>query len=396
MLLSTGAVGVATGLGAAGCSEDEQRLRDAERAAAIPFHGRRQAGIATSQQRHLQLAAFDLTADDSNGLRDLLRVWSSVSAQLTRGDPVSAAGVVDPGEAAGLSPARLTVTIGLGPSLFERQGQDRLGLLDRRPTALTDLPELPGEDLQPERSDGDLCVQICSDDAQVAFHALHALSLASRGTAVMRWAQAGFTTAGQRNSTPRNLMGFKDGTNNIEPTNRRAMGTHVWVPPDEANGWMEGGSYLVMRRVRMLLDVWDGLDVADQERIIGRRKHTGAPLGGKRESDPLDLERRREGAPTIPLDAHIRLAAHQANGGVRLLRRGYSYSDGVDAYTGQLDAGLVFLCYQRDPHRQFVALQRKLGAHDALRRHTSHTGSALFACPPGARASGFVGAGLFT
>jgi deferrochelatase/peroxidase EfeB len=157
-----------------------------------------------------------------------------------------------------------------------------------------------------------------------------------------------------------------------------------------------GGTYLVVRRIRMLLDVWDGLDPAAQERIIGRHKHTGAPLGGRRESDPVDLDARTEGAPTVPVDAHIRLAAAQANGGARLLRRGYSYSDGVDPYTQQLDAGLVFLCFQRDPRRQFVTLQRKLGAHDALRRHTSHTGSALFACPPGAQASGFVGDGLFT
>jgi deferrochelatase/peroxidase EfeB len=164
-----------------------------------------------------------------------------VAAQLVRGRPAAAAGLVDPGEAAELAPARLTITIGLGPTLFERRGRDRLGLLGQRPPALTELPPLPGDELQPERSGGDLCLQICSDDAQVAFHALHTLTLASHGAAVMRWAQAGFISMGPRRGTPRNLMGFKDGTNNIEPTDRSAMDSHVWVPRGESRGWMAGG-----------------------------------------------------------------------------------------------------------------------------------------------------------
>jgi deferrochelatase/peroxidase EfeB len=394
-LLTTGVAGVAAGLGAAGCSRDRPTRGESEPAAAIPFHGEHQAGIATRQQNHLQLAAFDLTADDSNQLRDLLRSWASLAIELVRGRPATAPQLPDPGEAAGLGPARLTVTFGFGPTLFEQHGHDRLGLLGRRPPALRELPHLPGDELRPEHSGGDLCLQICSDDAQVAFHALHTLGLASRGAATLRWAQAGFTSTATPSSTPRNLMGFKDGTNNIKPADPKAMNAHVWVPPAEGNGWMQGGTYLVARRIRLLLDVWDGLATEDQERIIGRHKHTGAPLGGQREADPVDLDARTEGSPTVPVDAHIRLAAAGTNGGIKILRRGYAYSDGVDPYTEQLDAGLLFLCYQRDPHQQFAALQRKLGSRDALRRHTIHIGSAVFACPPGTRPGGFVGERLF-
>jgi deferrochelatase/peroxidase EfeB len=191
-------------------------------------------------------------------------------------------------------------------------------------------------------------------------------------------------------------MGFKDGTRNIKGEDTAAMQSHVWVGPETDQAWLGGGSYLVVRRIRMLTEAWDRGALADQEAVFGRTKDVGAPLTGHDEFDVPDFGATRGGEPVIPVDAHVRLAAPENNAGVRILRRGYSYTDGIDPATGQLDAGLVFLAYQKDPHGQFVALQRRLGHHDALNEYIRHTGSALFACPPGVTSAGdWWGRGLF-
>jgi len=216
----------------------------------------------------------------------------------------------------------------------------------------------------------------------------------------MRWAQLGFgraSTTGGPQPTPRNLQGFRDGTNNISAGDAAAMRRHVWVGPDEPQAWMRGGAYLVTRRIRMLIETWDRSTLDDQEQTIGRRKVSGAPLTGRHEHDPVDLGAvKADGESVIAADAHIRLASHTANGGVRVLRRGYSFTDGIDPATGELDAGLFFICFQRDPHAQFAAIQRRLGSVDALAEYIKHTSSALFAVPPGIQPGGHVADGLFT
>jgi deferrochelatase/peroxidase EfeB len=269
----------------------------------------------------------------------------------------------------------LTVTFGFGPGLFD---PGRYGLAG--PRALAPLPAFPGDALDPARSGGDLAVQACADDAGAAQHAVEALAAKASGAASVRWAQDGFVNNPGRR-TPRNLMGFKDGTNNIAGDDRNAMSYDVWV---RSPGWMRGGSYLVVRRIRMKLDAWNATPVHRQERVIGRRKQSGAPLGGHREFDPVDLNAGvGSGNPVIPTDAHIRLASPHANAGVRILRRSYNIGD-----------GLLFIAFQRHP-RQFVAIQRRLGERDdALGNFIVHEGSAVFACPPGARRGGFVGDGL--
>ena len=168
------------------------------------------------------------------------------------------------------------------------------------------------------------------------------------------------------------------------------MAAHVWVGSETDQDWMRGGSYLVARRIRMLIESWDRASLGDQQQTIGRLKDSGAPLTGTREHDTPDFDATAAGEPVIPADAHVRLAAHETNGGVKILRRGYSYTDGMDVKTGQLDAGLFFIAYQKDP-AQFIALQRKLGVHDALNEYIKHTGSALFACPPGVSAGRELG-----
>ena len=248
-----------------------------------------------------------------------------------------------------------------------------------------------GDQLDPERSGGDLCVQACADDPQVAFHAVRNLARLGRGHVTMRWCQLGFgrtSTTSRAQSTPRNLMGFKDGTNNIRAEDRDAMEQHVWVGASDSPAWMRGGTYLVARRIGMLIEVWDRASLKDQEETIGRVKDSGAPLGGRREFDPVNPAR-------LPLDAHVRLARPAAGGGERILRRGYSFTDGMDPDLGELDAGLFFISFQRDPHRQFVAIQRRLAPNDALNEYVKHTGSALFAVPPGVRPGGHVADGPF-
>lgn len=373
--------------------------------AAVPFYGPHQAGIATAAQDYLHFAAFDLEADDGPSLRDLLRVWTEVAVRLTRGATYEPqpqrpdAAPQDTGEAIGLGPAGLTLTFGLGPALFAQPRAGRLGIAGRRPHALRELPAFAGERLDPTSSDGDLCVQACAEDPQVAFHAVHELARASTGAARLRYAQQGFgrtsaTARGQ--ATERNLLGFKDGTDNLRAQDTEAMEEFVWVKPGEAPRWMAGGTYLILRRIRMLFSRWDRQSLEAQERTIGRQKLSGAPLGRLHEYEPLDLRARApDGQPVIPADAHVRLASPAENRGRAILRRGYSYGEGVQPGTGEIDAGLYFICFARDPARQFVPLQHRLAQADALSRFTLHTASALFACPPGALPGGFVGELLF-
>ncbi len=398
-LLASAGVGAA-GIGLGGATGylvgQETAEAKSDGTGSVSFYGEHQGGIDTPAQDRLHFAAFDLVTESRSELREMLREWSRAASEMTAGEMIGSANSVelappdDTGETVGLLPSRLTVTVGFGPSLFERRG---LGLRSKRPPALRKLPPLPGDELSEEESGGDICVQACSDDPQVAFHAVRNLARIGRGTVVMRWSQLGFgrtASTSRSQETPRNLMGFKDGTANIRAEDTDAMRRFVWVG-NEGPAWMRGGSYMVTRRIRMLLEVWDRSALEDQEQTIGRDKYRGAPLGGHDEFDPLDLEAERGGKPAIPLDAHVRLASASANGGERILRRGYSFTDGVDESLGELEAGLFFICFQRDPARQFVAIQRQLGSSDALNEYIKHVGSAVFAVPPGARRGGYVG-----
>jgi deferrochelatase/peroxidase EfeB len=370
----------------------------------VPFFGDHQAGMSTPPPEFLEFATFDLTSPSVDDLRDTLKEWTAAAVALTAGQiyeplPGGRSSVpADTGEALGLGPARLTITFGIGPSLFGFPGSDRFGLSERRPRRLAPLPGFRGESLDPDRSGGDLCIQVCAEDPQVAFHAIHVLTRIASGAATLRWSQQGFgrtSSVSQSQPTPRNLMGFKDGTENIRAEDGDAMEEFVWAQSADGPAWMAGGSYLIARRIQILLDVWDATTLEGQERVIGREKVSGAPLGGQDEYDEADFAAESNGVPTIPMDAHIRLASADLNDGQRILRRGYSYSEPPEPGSGQIDAGLFFICFQRDPQRQFIPLQRRLAASDALNRHILHTASAIFACPPGVKPGGFIGEGLF-
>ncbi|WP_428983103.1 iron uptake transporter deferrochelatase/peroxidase subunit [Phytohabitans maris] len=376
---------------------------------AVEFYGERQAGIVTPAQDRLHFVAFDVVTKSRDKLVEMLREWTEAAARMTAGKDAGLIGAVDgipeappddTGEALGLPPSGLTLTIGFGPSLFRNaDGVDRFGLAAQRPAALADLPRFPGDALEAKISGGDLCVQACANDPQVAVHAIRNLARIGFGTVSVRWSQLGFgrtSSTSTSQATPRNLFGFKDGTANLKAEEEALLREHLWVQPGDGPSWMEGGSYAVTRKIRMLVETWDRTSLAEQEAIVGRTKGSGAPLGGKDEFEELDFTRKgADGEPAIPEVAHVRLAHPDQNGGARLLRRGYNFVDGSDGL-GRLDAGLFFIAYQRDPHKQFVPVQTALARNDVMNEYIRHVSSGLFACPPGVREKGdFWGRALF-
>jgi len=374
-----------------------------------PFYGKQQAGILTPVQDRLHFAAFDVITDSREELVQLLKDWTAAAARMTQGLGAGEVGPTsgpygappdDTGEAIGLPPAGLTITFGFGPTLFRTEGKDRFGLVDRQPDALQRLPHFPAEKLDPQRSDGDLCIQACADDPQVAVHAVRNLARIAFGRAAIKWSQLGFgrtSSTSTSQATPRNLMGFKDGTMNLKAEEPAAIDQHVWVPADADNSgrWLAGGSYLVVRRINMTIETWDRQPLSEQERVIGRTKAEGAPLSGGAEFSQPDFSLKGSDAePLVATDAHVRLVHPSNNGGTKMLRRGYNFVDGTDGL-GRMDAGLFFLAYVRDPRTHFIPIQMKLGLGDGLSEYLQHTGSALFAIPPGIAEGEYVGQSLF-
>nr|WP_231263324.1 iron uptake transporter deferrochelatase/peroxidase subunit [Nocardioides alpinus] len=378
------------------------------RSTTYAFRGAHQAGIVTPAQDRLHFAAFDVLTDSRDELVDLLQRWTLAAEQMTAGEPAGTGAIDgdvrlppdDTGEALDLPASGLTLTFGFGPSLFrDAEGRDRFGLADRQPEALRDLPHFPGDILDPARSGGDLCIQACADDPQVAVHAVRNLARLGFGTVSVRWSQLGFgrtSTTSTSQSTPRNLFGFKDGTANVKAEETAALDEHVWVGDDDPRaGWLVGGSYLVARRINMTIEVWDRQPLGDQEAFVGRTKGTGAPLsGGEEMSEPdFDMPGSND-QPVIATDAHVRVVHPDVHGGARMLRRGYNFVDGSNALGG-LDAGLFFIAYVRDPGTHFVPVQLAMSKSDALVEYLEFTGSALFAVPPGVGPGEHVGQSLF-
>ncbi|MEU3076203.1 iron uptake transporter deferrochelatase/peroxidase subunit [Streptomyces laurentii] len=354
----------------------------------VMFHGKHQAGITTPLQSRGHLIAFDLVP--GAGRKEaaaLLRRWSTTAGTLMEGKPANGA---DTDISLDAGPSSLTLTFGFGRTFF-----DRTGLTARRPAQLDPLPAFSSDVLDPKRSEGDLWVQIGADDALVAFHALRAVQKDAAGAARVRWQMNGFNRSAGATAKPmtaRNLMGQVDGTNNPVPA-QSGFDQRIFVP-DGASGaqaWMAGGSYAVVRRIRMLLDDWEGLSRPEQEQVIGRRKSDGAPLSGGSETTPLDLNKLgADGKTVIPNNAHSRISAPAQNGGAAMLRRPFSYHDGIGA-DGTPDAGLLFIAWQADPLRGFVPVQRKLDRGDALSAFIRHETSGLFAAPGGPATGEYVG-----
>jgi deferrochelatase/peroxidase EfeB len=399
---------------------------------AEPFLGEHQGGIVTAPQHHLYFAAFDLLTTNRADVVKLLKAWTASASRMAQGEtaqpmadglkvavapateatnsedsyetPNVSAMAADTGETIGMPPARLTLTFGFGASLFIKEGKDRFGLADLRPAALVDLPKFAGDQLAESRTGGDLSVQACADDPQIAFHAVRQLARIGEGVVQVRWTQTGFLPRHATGETPRNLMGFKDGTDNPPIGDSKAMDSAIWVG-DEGPDWMRGGSYVVVRRIRIALEHWDRMTTAFQEQTVGRHKISGAPLGKTNEFERPDFDAtNQDGNAVIAENSHLSIAAPANNDGAQILRRGYSYNDGVN-FTAERwppwrqglehDAGLFFICYQRDPRTGFVKIFSKMAKLDMMNQFVTHVGGGLFACPPGVKQGEYIGQRLF-
>jgi deferrochelatase/peroxidase EfeB len=379
-------------------------------AEAVPFEGVHQAGIVTPAQDRLYFVSLDMTSDERDDLVSLLEDWTAAARKMSQGNDVGEFGAVagstfsppeDTGEALGLPPSGLTLTVGFGRSLFvHADGKPRFGLDGKLPERLKDLPAFSGDRLEPELCGGDLAIQACANDPQVAVHAVRNLVRIAFGRASVRYSQMGFGRTSSTSSaqvTARNMLGFKDGTRNIKSEDTQDVDDFVWVSEDDGPDWLVGGSYLVTRKINMRIETWDRESLGGQERIIGRTKGPGGPLSGGDEFAKIDFDTKDdEGAPVMDMKSHVRLAHPDFNKGAKLLRRGYNFVDGSDGL-GQLSAGLFFIAFQRDPEKQFVQVQRSLAGsqNDLLNEYIVHVGSGLFVCPPGVGTKGFWGEGLF-
>lgn len=373
-----------------------------------PFYGEHQSGISTEVQDRMYFVALNLKTTDREEIRSLFQEWTKASAKMQAGEVVGEersyeAPPKDTGEAMDLSAAHLTITFGLGRSFFvDENDKDRFGFASKLPEALVRIPHMTGDALEAERSDGDLCIQACADDPQVAFHAIRNLIRIAGGRAVVAWQQLGFGRTASTTTTQvtaRNLFGFKDGTNNLKVEDPDLLKKHVWTSSqNSANSpaWMEGGSYLAARRIRMKIETWDRTRLREQEEIVGRAKTTGAPLSGGDEFTKLDFSAMGRSGPLIPADSHVRLMHPDQNQGVQILRRGFNYTDGADEL-GRLDAGLFFIAYVCDPRTHFIPMLSKMTASDAMSEYLRHTGNALFAVPPGVKdENDYICSGLFS
>ncbi|MET8942872.1 iron uptake transporter deferrochelatase/peroxidase subunit [Streptomyces sp. NPDC004542] len=383
--LVLGAAGGAVGYAAAPAGATPLTAVGAGR---VMFHGKHQPGITDGLQARGHLVAFDLAAGvGRKEAAALLRRWSATAERLMAGE---AAAHDDTDVARDAGPSSLTLTFGFGHSFFGRTGLEK-----QRPVSLDPLPDFSSDHLDKARSNGDLWAQIGADDALVAFHALRAIQKDAGGAARVRWQMNGFNRtpgATAHPMTARNLMGQLDGTRNPKPTDTD-FDERIFVPASGSSdpAWMANGSYAVVRRIRMLLDDWEKLSTTAQEAVIGRRKSSGAPLSGGTETTAMDLEKAdAKGDYVVPLNAHARITRPDQNGGAAMLRRPFSYHDGIDG-DGTPDAGLLFVCWQADPLRGFVPVQRKLDRGDALSRYIRHEASGLFAVPGGAARGEYVG-----
>ena len=384
-LKKAGIGGAGLALGVSGASaffanqaKEDKKFADGEEE--ISFYGEHQAGITTPMQKNIYFVVLDLHTTDRETIIQLFKDWTAYSEKLVDGELVKKDNSnallppTDTGETVGLNPYRLTLTFGVSASFLKK-----MGLSDKRPKAFRDLPPFPKEQLKEKYTGGDIVIQACADDEQVAFHAVRNLVRKGRNAITMKWSQSGFAAIGDRMSTPRNLFGFKDGTANV--TKEKDFDKVIWC---DSKDWMQGGSYMAVRRIQMFLETWDRTNLQEQENTFGRYKDSGAPFGKKDEFDEVDLD-------LLPEDSHVRLAK-----GVDkpIYRRSYSYSDGIDESTGQFDTGLLFLSFQKDPD-SFVKVLTNLGAQDKMNEYVTHVGSGLFAYFGGVKKGEYLGQKLF-
>ena len=362
----------------------------------VNFYGKHQSGIATEVQSHVYFASLSVLVKSKAELQELFKMWTPLAVSLMNGQQIGETTnghipPIDTGEAVGVDAKNLSITFGVGPSLFSNKD---LGLSQLKPTELNDLPHFPKDQLEEAYTGGDMCIQACADDPQVAFHAVRNLVRAASGKVSVNWTQAGYNSIpvnkeGKR-ETPRNLFAFKDGTEN--PRSDKAMNDVVWIQNGESKPWMTNGSYLIVRRIQMHLETWDRTSLKAQEETFGRYRHNGAPFGKQHEFDAVDEQRKDDaGNYVVPETSHVFLARQVK---ARIMRRAFSYASGVMDHTGAYDAGLLFISFQKDP-QQFTDIQNALGRLDKMNEYITHRGSGVFACFPGIKKGSYIGEALF-
>jgi deferrochelatase/peroxidase EfeB len=399
--VGTGAAAVAGAAGvglAASASGDQSGAAARQAAGSVPFYGPHQASIVLPRATQTVLVSYDVTAQGAGELTDLFRTLTQRAAFLTAGGVPAPVGISAPPPDSGtlgtVVPADgLTITVSVGASLFD----ERYGLARRRPAHLTAMPVFPDDHPDPTQLHGDLAIQIGANNQDTVLHALRDIARHTRGALRIRWKIDGFVSPPRPSGTPRNHFGFKDGIANPDPSDPSVANRLVWASGGGVEpSWVTGGSYLVVRLIRMLTEFWDRVSIDEQERMIGRRRDTGAPMDANGEFTPPNYTADPQGA-TIPLNAHMRLANPRTaqSAGSQILRRGFNYDRGVDD-VGQLDVGLIFTCYQRDPHAQFEQVQRRL-AGEPMTDYVQPFGGGYFFTLPGVRdAADFYARGLLT
>jgi deferrochelatase/peroxidase EfeB len=352
----------------------------------VPFEGKYQAGILPQPQRQTAVIAFNATAEGRGELIELFQTITGRARFLTTGGTPPPVGIGGPPSDSGVLgptvvPDGLTVTLGVGSTLFD----DRYGLAGRRPARLTPMLPFPNDNLDPAQTGGDLVLQLSAGHADAVVHALRDIARHTRGGMQALWRIDGFSSPARPSGTvPRNMMGFMDGISNPDTTSQAEMDSLVWIQPNTAGepAWTAGGSYFVVRLIRMFVEFWDRVDITEQENMIGRRRDTGYPLDATSIYATPDFALDPEGE-VIPLTAHLRLANPRTpqTADSRILRRAYNYDRGIDQ-VGDLDIGLVFTCFQRDPKRQFEAVQTRL-INEPLVDYISPFGGGYFLALPG-------------
>lgn len=365
-----------------------------------PFYGPHQAGVVTPQPAAGLIAAFDVLADNRDDLERMLRSLTARIAFLTKGGEVPVLDPRLPPAESGLLgprifPDNLTITVAVGASLFDQ----RFGLAARRPRHLVTMERFANDALDAALCHGDVLLQLCANTAETNIHALRDIVKNLPDLVALRWKIDGFlpphTVKRLGKDTVRNLLGFKDGTANLDTRDVALMDHIVWVPAKtDEPGWTAGGTYQVVRIIRNLVERWDRTPLAEQQAIIGRHKASGAPLGLNDEHDPPEYASDPRGE-RIRLDAHIRLANPRTKEteSSRILRRGYNYVRGLTA-AGQLDMGLLFVCFQANLSAQFLTVQHRLDG-EPLEEYIKPVGGGYFFVLPGVRdADGFLGQSL--
>ena len=380
-----------------------------------PFWGEHQGGIATRRQLNMYFAAFDVVTTNRADVVKLLKAWTAAAARMAQGEtaqpmenglqlavapatnnasgdnayetPDPSTMPADTGEAIGLPPARLTVSFGFGAGLFVKDGKDRFGLASRRPEAFVDMPKFANDQMIEGHTDGDLAVEACADDPQVAFHDVRQLARIGEGVVQIRWVQTGYWPTEHRH-----LLGFPAEAMGVTPDDAEAMNDSVWVGADGPD-WMRGGTYQVVRRIRFALEHWDHMPIVYQEKAIGEMKHSHPDVDTNAPVTDADGEE-------IP--SHLHIVGPRSD---TMLRRSFSYNDGANVIAErwppwrqamEYDAGMFFICYQNNPREGFIGLYDKMSKYDVmLNQFWTHVGSGLFACPSGAKPGEYIGQRLF-